>query len=60
MSITKLFTVKEVADLLKLNILTVYEYIRKNQLSAVKFGRYYRIEEYDLERFIAVHKTNIK
>lgn len=55
-----LLTAKEVANLLKLNVLTVYEYIRKTKLHAVKFGRSYRIEEKDLEKFIKEHKTKSK
>lgn len=55
---TKLFlTAKEVANLLKLNILTVYEYIRNGKLQAVRFGRSYRIEEEDLKKFIESNKT---
>lgn len=50
---TRLFlTAKDVADLLKLNVLTVYGYIRKGRLKASKFGRNYRIEEKDLDTFI--------
>ncbi len=52
-----LLTAREVANLLKLNILTVYEYIRKDKLKAVKFGRNYRIEEKDLDEFIKSNKT---
>lgn len=49
--------VKEVAELLELNILTVYGYINKAKLQAVKFGRNYRIEEKELEKFITEHKV---
>jgi len=48
MSQTILLKVSEVAQVLKLNILTVYQYIRQQKLSAVKIGRNYRIEEKDL------------
>jgi len=48
MSQTILLKVSEVAQVLKLNILTVYQYIRQEKLSAVKIGRNYRIEEKDL------------
>lgn len=57
MSQTTLLKVSEVAQVLKLNILTVYQYIRQEKLSAVKFGRSYRIEEEDLEKFIKEHKV---
>jgi len=52
-----LLTVKEIADYLKLNVLTVYEYIRTGQLSAVKLGRYYRVIRKDLLAFVDSHKT---
>lgn len=58
MLFNKFLTVTEVANLLKLNVLTVYSYIRKNQLAAIKFGRYYRIDAQDLEDFIKIHRTN--
>ena len=52
-----LLTVKETALYLKLNPLTVYDYIRAGKLKAVKFGRYYRILAVDLETFVNSHKT---
>jgi len=60
MSQTTLLKVSEVAQVLKLNILTVYQYIRQEKLSAVKFGRNYRVEEKDLEKFIEKHKVRNK
>jgi len=58
---TRLFlTAREVASILKLNILTVYEYIRKGKLKAVKFGRNYRIEEKNLDKFIKEHQVKSK
>ena len=48
-------TVSEVARLLKLNIITVYEYIKSQKLRAVKLGRNYRIEEEALSEFIKDH-----
>ena len=53
---TKFIKPRDIAKLLKLNIVTIYEYIREGRLRAVKFGRKYRIEEKDLDTFI---KKNI-
>lgn len=53
-------TAKEVANTLKLNILTIYEYIRTGKLKAIKFGRTYRIEEKNLDKFINEHEVQIK
>ncbi|MEX0616716.1 MAG: helix-turn-helix domain-containing protein [Candidatus Woykebacteria bacterium] len=55
-----LFTAKEVASLLKLNTLTIYGYIRNGKLSAVKFGKNYRISEEDLNKFIKSNKVKEK
>ena len=58
MNTTPLFlTPLEVATRLQLNLLTIYGYIRTKQIRAAKFGRKYRIENDDLERFISQHRT---
>jgi len=41
-----------VAKLLQLDIRTIYTYIKKGKLKAVKFGRVYRITESQLTEFI--------
>lgn len=46
------FTPKEVAKTLRLNLLTIYSYIRSGDLPTIKFGRYYRISNKDLHEFI--------
>lgn len=51
-------TVREVADTLRVNILTVYEYIKRRELDAVRIGRYYRIHEVDFQKFIKQHKMS--
>ncbi len=50
-------TPQEVAAQLQLNLLTIYGYIRDKKIRAAKFGRKYRIENNDLERFISEHRT---
>ncbi len=49
------YTTQEVAELLKLNVLTIYEYIKAGDLVAVKFGRNYRVESQELDNFIKKH-----
>lgn len=44
-------TVPEVADRWKVNARKVYEYINADDLRAIRFGRSWRIELNDLERF---------
>jgi excisionase family DNA binding protein len=46
----------EVARLLKLNIETIYHYIKKGDLPAAKLGRKYIVTEKDLESFIQRRK----
>ena len=52
----RFFTPYEVAELIKLNILTVYGYIKCKKLPAIRFGRKYRIAESDLEKFLNQHQ----
>lgn len=51
----KLIKPRDVALLLQLNLLTIYEYIKTGKLRAIKFGKTYRIQEKDLELFIKQH-----
>lgn len=51
------FTPQEVAKELQLNLLTIYRYIRRKKLLAIKFGRQYRIAKKDLDNFIKSNKT---
>ena len=47
-----IYTVKEVAELLKLPESTVYEYIRKHMIPSFKIGRHVRIRRADLDEAI--------
>ena len=51
-----LLTVKEVSELLKLSVLTIYKYIRERRLEVVEFGGHYRIDKLSLDKFIDSHK----
>lgn len=53
----RLLTVYEVSDILKLSVLTIYKYIRTNQLEAIEFGGHYRISSSALTKFIENHKV---
>jgi len=46
------YTLDEVADILKLTKRTLYTYIKKGQLRAVKFGKYWRVTQEELESFL--------
>jgi excisionase family DNA binding protein len=53
-----LLTPSEVAAELRLGLLTIYKYIKNDKLSAIRFGRSYRILKKDLDRFIESNKTS--
>lgn len=48
----QMYTVKEVADKLKLKDTTIRKYISERKLSAYKFGRQYVVSEDDLKEFL--------
>jgi len=50
------YTPQEVAERLRLNVNTVYEYIRMGKLRAARFGNRYRITEIDIQAFVEHQK----
>ena len=56
-TIKHFFTPLEVAKELQLNTLTIYSYIKRKTLRAIKIGRNYRIAKEDLDKFIKSNKT---
>jgi excisionase family DNA binding protein len=53
----KLLMPVEVAKTLRVNVLTVYSYIRRGDLKAIRLGRGYRIMPEDLALFIESKKV---
>jgi acetyl-CoA synthetase len=53
----QLYTPQEVADYLKVDVRTVYKWLRERELNALRFRREYRISESDLRDFIQRHRT---
>lgn len=47
----KLYTVEEIAELLKLSKRTIYSYIHAGELEAVKVGRFWRVPAENLAEF---------
>ena len=47
-----LLTPEQVAEILQVHVLTIYGYIRRGKLDAIRLGRSYRITPKDLMRFI--------
>lgn len=50
-------TAQEVADLLKVNIMTIYRYIKAGKITAYKIGKEFRIEKKEFENFLDRVKT---
>lgn len=48
----ELFTPQEVAQKLKIDMSTVYRWIREGRLKAVKIGHFWRISESELNRLL--------
>jgi putative molybdopterin biosynthesis protein len=46
------YTAKELAEMLSVNIMTIYRYIKAKQLKAFKIGKEFRIEHSEFEQFI--------
>jgi excisionase family DNA binding protein len=46
------YTAKELADLLSLNVMTIYRYIESGKLEAYKIGKEFRIEKAEFDRFM--------
>ena len=53
----QLYTPQEVADYLKVDVRTVYRWLREGELNALRFRREYRISETDLRNFLERHRT---
>ncbi len=47
-----LLTPEQAAEILQVHVMTIYGYIRKGKLDAVRLGRNYRIIPEELTRFI--------
>jgi excisionase family DNA binding protein len=52
------YTAQELADKLKVNIMTIYRYIKADRLKAYKIGKEFRIEKDEFNKFLNKVKTN--
>lgn len=53
----ELYTCEQVADRYDVKVITVWDWIRRKQLPAMKIGKSYRISQDDLEAFESARKT---
>ena len=51
------YTAKELAEKLRLNIMTIYRYIEAKKLKAYKIGKEFRIDKDEFGRFLERVKT---
>jgi len=51
------YTAKELAEKLRVNIMTIYRYIEAGKLKAYKFGKEFRIGKKEFERFMNKART---
>lgn len=54
---TEFYTPTEVADKLRVNIMTIYRYIKAGKIKAHKLGKEFRIEVKEYERFLKSIET---
>ena len=54
------YTAKELADKLRVNIMTIYRYIDAGKLKAYKLGKEFRIDKKEFDRFLNRAKTDGK
>ena len=47
----KIYSCEEIADRYGVKIQTVWDWIRKKKLPAMKIGRFYKVREEDLKKF---------
>jgi len=51
------YTAGELAEKLKVNIMTIYRYIKAKRLKVYKIGKSYRIDRKEFDKFLEKVKT---
>ncbi len=51
------YTAKELAEKIRVNIMTIYRYIKANKLKAYKIGKEFRIGKKEFNNFLNKAKT---
>lgn len=54
---TEFYTPTEIAEKLRVNVMTIYRYIKDGKISAHKLGKELRIDVKEYERFLKSIKT---
>jgi excisionase family DNA binding protein len=56
----QLYTPREIADYLKVDVRTVYRWLREGEMNAIRFQREYRVAESDLKDFLEARRFHAK
>lgn len=51
------YTAQELANKLRVNIMTIYRYIKAEKIKAYKIGKEFRIDKKEFQRFLEKVKT---
>jgi putative molybdopterin biosynthesis protein len=51
------YKAEELSELLQVNVMTIYRYIKAGKLQAYKIGKEYRIDRAEFKRFLDAVKT---
>ena len=51
------YTAQELADKLRVNIMTIYRYIKAKKLKAYKIGKEFRIDRSEFDKFLKKAST---
>jgi len=51
------YKAEELAEMLQVNIMTIYRYIKAGRLKAIKIGRDFRIDKKEFDRFLKSVRT---
>lgn len=57
---SKMYTCEDIAERYGVQLITVWDWIRKKKLPAIKIGRGYRIAEEDLKQFEDSRRTVVR
>jgi excisionase family DNA binding protein len=57
MSKKEFYTAQELAEKLRVNIMTIYRYIKAEKLNAYKIGKDFRIDKIEFNKFLNKTKT---
>ena len=51
------YKAEELSELIQVNVMTIYRYIKAGKLQAYKIGKEYRIDRLEFKRFLDAVKT---